>query len=108
VRELINWRLVRKETVLGERKEFFVAIHDVYSIAQNIMEERKRREIEPVRRLLNELKTTKMEGSENEVKHFQTLLSDLADFVGQMENLMNLATKINNNSYLKKMIKAIS
>jgi len=108
VRELINWRLVRKETVLGERKEFFVAIHDVYSMAQNIMEERKRREIEPVRRLLNELKSADLEGTAEEVKHFQQLLSDLADFVSQMENLMNLATKINNNNYLKKMIKAIS
>lgn len=109
VRELINWRLVRKETVLGgERKEFFVAIHDVHTIAQNIMEERKRRELEPVRRLLNELINTKIEGDEKEVAHFQTLLADLADFVHQMENLTNLMTKINNNNYMKKLIKAIS
>lgn len=108
VRELINWRLVRKETVLGERKEFFVALHDVHTIAQNIMEERKRREIEPVRRLLNELKATTFEGDATEIKHFQTLINDLADFVSQMENLMGLMTKINSNTYLKKMIKAIS
>lgn len=108
VRELINWRLVRKETVLGERKEFFVALHDVHTVAQNIMEERKRREIEPVRRLLNELKATTFEGDALEIKHFQTLINDLADFVSQMENLMGLMTKINNNTYLKKMIKAIS
>jgi DNA-binding transcriptional regulator GbsR (MarR family) len=108
VRELINWRLVRKETVLGERKEFFIALHDVHSIAQNIMEERKRREIEPVRRLLNELKAAKLEGNEEEVKHFQTLITDLADFVSQMENLTNLMTKINTNTYMKKLIKAIS
>lgn len=108
VRELINWRLVRKETVLGERKEFFIAIHDVHSIAQNIMEERKRRELEPVRRLLNELKAAKLEGNKEEIEHFQSLLSDLADFVSQMENLTNLMTKINNNNYMKKLIKAIS
>ncbi|WP_405378022.1 GbsR/MarR family transcriptional regulator [Nonlabens sp. Asnod3-A02] len=108
VRELINWRLVRKETVLGERKEFFVALHDVHSIAQNIMEERKRRELEPVRRLLNELKAAKLEGKKEEIEHFQSLLSDLADFVSQMENLTNLMTKINNNNYMKKLIKAIS
>ncbi|MEP0481416.1 MAG: transcriptional regulator, partial [Nonlabens sp.] len=108
VRELINWRLVRKETVLGERKEFFIALHDVHSIAQNIMEERKRRELEPVRRLLNELKAAKLEGNKEEIEHFQNLLSDLADFVSQMENLTNLMTKINNNNYMKKLIKAIS
>lgn len=108
VRELINWRLARKEAVLGERKEFFIADHDVYSMAQHIMDERKRREIEPVRLLLNELKNATMEGNEEEVKHFQSLLSDLADFVSQMEHLMNLATRIHNNNYLKKMIKAIS
>lgn len=108
VRELINWRLVRKETVLGERKEFFIADHDVYSIAQHIMEERRRREIEPVRLLLNRLKAARLEGNAEEIQHFQAILSDLSDFVSQMENLMNLATKINNNNYLKKMIKAIS
>lgn len=108
VRELINWRLVRKETVLGERKEFFVALHDVHSIAQNIMEERKRRELEPVRRLLNELKSATIDGDKDDVKHFQSLISDLSDFVSQMENLTNLMTRINNNNYLKKMIKAIS
>ncbi|MGJ8683544.1 MAG: GbsR/MarR family transcriptional regulator [Nonlabens sp.] len=108
VRELINWRLVRKETVLGERKEFFIALHDVHTIAQNIMEERKRRELEPVRRLLNQLMATELDGGEKEVKHFKTLISDLADFVHQMENLTNLMTKINNNNYMKKLIKAIS
>ncbi|MGB5982269.1 MAG: winged helix-turn-helix transcriptional regulator [Nonlabens sp.] len=108
VRELINWRLVRKETMIGERKEFFVAEHDVHSIAQHIMEERKRREIEPVRRLLVELKSTDFDGDQEEIKHFKQLLTDLADFVSQMENLMNLMTRINSNNYLKKMIKAIS
>ncbi len=108
VRELINWRLVRKETQLGERREFFVADHDVHSIAQHILEERKRREIEPVLRLLNELKKSDFSGNEEEIKHFKQLLNDLADLVSQMENLMNLMTRINNNSYLKKMIKALS
>jgi DNA-binding transcriptional regulator GbsR (MarR family) len=108
VRELINWRLVRKETLLGERKEYFIALHDVHSIAQNIMEERKRRELEPVRRLLNELKAKKLEGKAEDVKHFHTLITDLADLVSQMENLTNLMTKINSNTYMKKLIKAIS
>ncbi len=108
VRELINWRLVRKETQIGERKEFFMAEHDVHTIAQNILEERKRRELEPVRRLLHELKTTDFQGDAADIKHFKQLITDLADFVSQMENLMNLMTKINSNNYLKKMIKAIT
>ncbi|WP_124979500.1 GbsR/MarR family transcriptional regulator [Nonlabens xiamenensis] len=108
LRELINWKLVRKETILGERKEFFVADHDVHSIAQHIMEERKRRELEPVRRLLQQLISTQFKGNPEEIKHFQELLKDLADFVHQMENLTNLMTKINNNNYMKKLIKALS
>ena len=77
VRELINWRLVKKDTVLGERKEFFVAIHDVHSIAQNIMEERKKRELEPVRRLLNEITNSKLEGEKKEIEHFKALIACL-------------------------------
>ena len=36
LRELVNWRLVSKQNKLGERKEFFSANYDIWSVAQNI------------------------------------------------------------------------
>lgn len=56
IRELINWKLVNKVHKIGERREFFTAQTDIMGMAQNIVQERKKRELEPVLALLEELK----------------------------------------------------
>ena len=60
MRELINWNLVAKQNKLGERKEFFSANHDIMAMAQNIVQERKKRELQPVLELLDRLKSDKI------------------------------------------------
>jgi DNA-binding transcriptional regulator GbsR (MarR family) len=107
MRELINWNLVAKQTKLGERKEFFVAGHDVWNMAKNIAQERKRRELMPVRDLLSELLYADIEGDAVEVEHFKTLLSDLDEFVKQMDQLSDLLLKINNNALFKRVVKTL-
>src|SRR5438046_438408 len=51
LRELINWGLVEKEHVKGERREFFSAEKDIWKVAMQIAKERKKRELEPVQKL---------------------------------------------------------
>tara|TARA_R110001606_G_scaffold184198_1_gene331040 strand:+ start:47 stop:460 length:414 start_codon:yes stop_codon:yes gene_type:complete len=60
VRALIDWGIVQKEFVVGERKEFFIAIKDIWELFKQIAKERKKREIEPVIKVLNELQDIKM------------------------------------------------
>ncbi|MDX1531547.1 MAG: hypothetical protein R3362_08475 [Rhodothermales bacterium] len=52
LRNLVDWRLVRKVHQLGSRKDFYVAEKDVWKITSTIIEERQRREIKPVERAL--------------------------------------------------------
>src|SRR6185295_6647027 len=42
LRELINWGLVEKEHVKGERREFFSAEKDIWKVAMQIAKERKK------------------------------------------------------------------
>ena len=55
VRALIDWGIVQKEFVAGERKEFFVADKDIWELFKQITKERKKREIEPVLKVLEDL-----------------------------------------------------
>jgi DNA-binding transcriptional regulator GbsR (MarR family) len=47
LKELVNWGLLRIVTKKGERKEYFEAEKDVWEIFRRIVEQRKRRELDP-------------------------------------------------------------
>ena len=105
MRELINWRLVSKQNKLGERREYFIANYDVWKMAQNIARQRKEREFQPVQALLGQLRNEQLDGPPAEVAHFKSVISDLHDFVTQMDQLSELMLKLNDNVFFKKMIK---
>jgi DNA-binding transcriptional regulator GbsR (MarR family) len=54
LRELQNWRLIRTVHVIGDRRDHFETSKDVWDLFRTIMEERKRREIDPTLALLDE------------------------------------------------------
>lgn len=104
LRELVNWNLIAKQHKLGERREFFQAKYQIWEVAKNIVQERKKREIEPVKALLQSLRNTKLEGKKEEVVHFENLIKELDDFVSQIDQLSELMLKLNDNIFFKKMI----
>ncbi len=74
VRALIDWGIVSKEFVVGERKEFFVADKDIWELFKQITKERKKREIEPVLKVLEELQEDVKENSE-EAEAFKKVMN---------------------------------
>lgn len=54
LRELIGWGLVHREHHPGERREFFRAESDVWTLVRRILAERKRRELDPTLQMLTE------------------------------------------------------
>jgi DNA-binding transcriptional regulator GbsR (MarR family) len=42
IRELINWRLVERVLLPGERKEYFSAEKDIWKVIKQIVKERKK------------------------------------------------------------------
>src|SRR5688500_15675030 len=64
LRELMNWNLVYRETIPGERKEHFRAEKDIWEVAKRIARERKRREIEPLLRELSQMQNVEEDSPE--------------------------------------------
>jgi DNA-binding transcriptional regulator GbsR (MarR family) len=54
LRELQGWGIVRVAHVLGDRRDHFESLKDVWEMFRIVAEERKRREIDPTLRVLQE------------------------------------------------------
>ncbi|SUX48645.1 GbsR/MarR family transcriptional regulator [Chryseobacterium indoltheticum] len=92
LRALIDWGIVKKEFIKGDRKEYFVAEKDVWYLFKQITKERRKREIEPVITFLEELKNIEDKDSE-EAQEFIKLMSDFSSVTGKINNIMDLAIK---------------
>lgn len=94
LRELVRWGLVRTVKPKGERKEYFEAEKDVWTVVQRIARERRRTELEPVLECLDRaLADTKgLKGAEasafreqlTELKKFAELGRDVTDRLATM------------------------
>jgi DNA-binding transcriptional regulator GbsR (MarR family) len=54
LRELQGWRVIRVTHMLGDRRDHFESMKDVWEMFRIVAEERKRREIDPTLRVLQE------------------------------------------------------
>jgi DNA-binding transcriptional regulator GbsR (MarR family) len=92
LRGLMDWGIVKKELIKGDRKEYFVAEKDVWFLFKQITKERRKREIEPVISFLEELKNIEDKDSP-EAKEFIKLMDDFSSVTGKINNIMDLAIK---------------
>lgn len=92
LRGLIDWGIVKKELIKGDRKEYFVAEKDVWYLFKQITKERRKREIEPVISFLEELKNIEDKDSK-EAQEFIKLMNDFSSVTGKINNIMDLAIK---------------
>jgi len=91
LRALIDWSLVRRAMKVGERKEFFEAEKDVWKVATHITRERKKRELEPLVRLLDQLED--VPGARPEAKSFRKMTHDLHDLTTRLDTLLDHSTR---------------
>jgi len=77
LRDLIGWGLIEKQHKAGERKEYFFADKDVWNIARQVAKERKKRELEPVLKVLNELSGVVGDEKDPAFKTFKKSVSDI-------------------------------
>lgn len=78
IRALIDWGLVYKELKTGERKEFFVAEKDMGQAIKQIIIQRKKKELDPMLKILDEV--TKVEKKDKESEEFLRVVDDIKLF----------------------------
>ncbi len=104
IRDLIGWGLVERVIVSGERKEYFTADKNIWKVATQIIKERKKRELDPMLKLLGQLENID-DKKEEGAKEFLTVVSDIKKLGGQADSLLDIMIKAEENKFISGVLK---
>ncbi len=105
IRELINWRLVERVLLPGERKEYFSAEKDIWKVVKQIVKERKKRELEPMLQLLDKLEAVDGDKKDKNVKTFVETISSIKKLGRQADKTLDVMIKAEESWFLGMMMK---
>jgi DNA-binding transcriptional regulator GbsR (MarR family) len=107
IRDLMEWQLVDKVIVPGDRKEYFTAEKDIWKVSTRIMYQRKKRELDPMVKVLNQLSEIEGDKRNADVKAFTETVESIKKFAGQAEKTMDTMIKAEENWFWSNFIKLL-
>ncbi len=105
IRELIDWGLVDRVLIPGERKEYFTAEKDIWKVATQIIKERKKRELDPMLKLLDQLGEVEGDKKDRNVKQFTETISGIRRFSNQADKMLDVFVKADENWFVGSLMK---
>src|SRR5215469_1824367 len=88
LRELQGWRIVRVAPILGGRRQHFESIKDIWELFRIIVQERKKREVDPTIQIVRECLTEAAAGGASE-EYVRQRLNELLEFIATMDTLFS-------------------
>jgi DNA-binding transcriptional regulator GbsR (MarR family) len=105
IRELINWGLVERVILSGERKEYFTAEKDIWKVVKQIVKERKKRELEPMMQLLDKLEDVEGDKKDKKVKTFVDTVSSIKRLGLQADKTLDVMIKAEEYWFVSNLMK---
>jgi DNA-binding transcriptional regulator GbsR (MarR family) len=105
IRALIDWGLVHKELIPGERKEYFVAEKDMWEVLKRIIIQRKKKELEPILKVLTEISDFKAEDEASE--EFINVIKELEMYSHKVDSTLDTLIKADSNWFVGTFMKLI-
>ena len=105
LRDLISWGLIEKQLRPGERKEYFYADKDVWNIARQVAKERRKRELEPVIKLLDELTKVKGDAKDEQYKTFHQSVTDINKLAKNVDKTFETMIKADESWFWGSILK---
>ena len=105
IRELIDWGLVDRVLIPGERKEYFSAEKDIWKVATQIVKERKKRELDPMLKLLDQLEKVEGDKKDKHIKQFVDTVGSIKRFGSQADKMLNTLVKADENWFVGSLLK---
>ena len=102
LKELQSWRLVRLQHFPGDRRDYFSTPEDVLEIAMTLIEERRKRELDPTLTLLRDtLMEEPANGAEEHAHRRMRDMCDLMEYVSQWSKDLQRLSPTDLNRLLK-------
>jgi len=103
IRALIDWGLVFKELKAGERREYFRGEKDMWNVVRQIITHRKKKELEPVLKVLNDV--SNIEGESEEKDEFLAVINDIELFAKKADRTLDKLVKSDANWLISTFMK---
>jgi len=107
VRDLMDWGLVHKVLKPGERKEFFSAEKDIWKVFRQVVKERRKRELEPIFNILEDVLKVQGDPKDPEYKAFVEPIQDIQKIASRADNTLETLTKADENWFFGTLLKLI-
>ena len=107
LRDLINWGLIMKVNRKGERRDYFEAEKDVWRIFCTIARERKRREIDPTVKVLQQCAQAAKGVRSAEAKAVYEQIRALEEFVSLAASVMDKVASSTDSKVVPTILKVL-
>jgi len=105
LRDLIGWGLVEKKHRAGERKEYFFADKDTWNIARQVAKERRKRELDPVLKVLDELSKVEGDKKDENYKTFNKSITDINKLAKNVDKTLDTMIKAEESWFWGSILK---
>ena len=85
MKELQGWGIVKVVHVMGDRREHFQSVKDVWQLSEILLDERKRREMDPTLKMLRETQASLSDGAKADA-HTKERLKEMLEFFELMDS----------------------
>jgi len=107
LRDLMSWGLVEKRHKAGERKEYFYADKDMWNIARQVAKERRKRELEPVLKILGELTQVTGDSKDPEFQTFNKSITDINKLAKNVDKTLGNMISADENWFWGSILKIL-
>jgi DNA-binding transcriptional regulator GbsR (MarR family) len=104
IRALLDWGIISRVSVPGERREYFRSEKDVWALARQVARERRKRELEPIIKVLREVNDVQSDGTE-ESKEFRKVVKELKNFAEKSDGLLGTFIKAEESWFWNTVLK---
>lgn len=105
IRALVSWGLIYKHLIPGERKDYFVAEKDMWEVIRKIIIQRKKKELEPLLKVLEDIDG--VQGDSPEEKAFSEVIKDIKLFGNKANVTLDRLTKADSSWFVGTFMKMI-
>lgn len=105
IRELMDWGLVEKKHKPGERKEYFWADKDIWKITKQVAKERKKRELEPIIKVLEQVSVVEGDKTDKNVKAFMESIKGIKRMALNADKTLETMIKAEENWFFGGVMK---
>ncbi len=103
IRALLDWGIVYKHNIVGDRKDYFIAEKDVWQVFTRILIKRKQKELDPMIKMLENV--SHVEGKCKDSDEFCKMISDLKHFSTRADSMLDTILKSKGNMLLGGFMK---